>query len=273
MATFRIVTTIAAPIEVCFDLSRDIDFHTRSLAGTGERAVAGRTSGLIELGESVTWEAKHLGVHQRLTSEVTAFDRPTYFRDVMTRGAFESFAHDHHFEAHGDETAMIDDIVFRSPLGPLGWLVDRLFMTRYLRRLIEGRCQAIKREAERTAEASVFVKWPASTGVNWLIPWRPIVGATPEDGASRQLYCELGRRHILYGIKVRPVGHRQDCDDVLFELLDGSGRFAVVHLTYAQHPESDPRWPRSDIYADWSTFERDRMRPDAEEWADITRSL
>ena len=152
MAAFRIVTGIAAPVEVCFDLARDIDFHTRSLADTGEQAVAGRTTGLIGLGESVTWEARHLGVRQRLTSEVTAFDRPTYFRDVMTRGAFRSFAHDHRFEARDGGTVMTDAVEFRSPLGPLGWLVDRLFMASYLRRLLEGRCQAIKREAEAIAQ-------------------------------------------------------------------------------------------------------------------------
>lgn len=78
MAVIRIVTTIAAPIERCFDLARDVDFHTRSLEATGERAVAGRTSGLIGLGESVTWKARHLGVRRRFTAEVTAFDpRPT----------------------------------------------------------------------------------------------------------------------------------------------------------------------------------------------------
>lgn len=137
MATFRIVTTIAAPIELCFDLARDIDFHTRSLGHTGERAVAGRTSGLIGLGESVTWEARHLGVRQRLTSEITAFDSPTYFRDVMTRGAFQSFAHDHRFEAVSGVTVMTDDLEFRSPLGPLGALVDWVFMTGYLRRLLD----------------------------------------------------------------------------------------------------------------------------------------
>lgn len=152
MATFQIVTPIAAPIDVCFDLARDIDFHTRSLKGTGERAVAGRTSGLIGLGESVTWEARHLGVRQRLTAEVTALDRPTYFRDVMTAGAFRSFAHDHRFETRDGGTVMTDEIVFRSPLGPLGWLVDSLFMAGYLRRLIEGRCHAIKREAELVAQ-------------------------------------------------------------------------------------------------------------------------
>ncbi len=153
MAAFRIVTVISAPVEVCFDLARDIDFHVHSLEATGERAVAGRTTGLIELGESVTWEARHLGVRQRLTSEVTAFDRPTYFRDVMTAGAFQSFAHDHRFEARGGSTVMTDNIVFRSPLGPLGWLVDYLYMAGYLRRLLEGRCEAIKREAESATQS------------------------------------------------------------------------------------------------------------------------
>jgi ligand-binding SRPBCC domain-containing protein len=148
MAVLQIVTPIAGPIERCFDLARDIDFHTRSLAGTGERAVAGRVSGLIGLGESVTWEARHLGFRQRFTAEVTAFDRPFYFRDVMTAGAFSSFAHDHRFQDRGGETIMTDEIVFRSPLGPLGWLMDYLFMSGYLRRLLGGRCAAIKREAE-----------------------------------------------------------------------------------------------------------------------------
>jgi ligand-binding SRPBCC domain-containing protein len=152
MALIRIVTTIAAPIERCFDLARDIDFHTRSLERTGERAIAGRTSGLISLGESVTWEARHLGIRQRFTAEVTAFDRPAYFRDVMTTGTFRSFAHDHRFEARHGGTIMTDEVVFRSPLGPLGWLVDYLFMAGYLRRLLEGRCQAIKREAESVAD-------------------------------------------------------------------------------------------------------------------------
>src|SRR5262245_66489822 len=151
MAQIRIVTEIAAPIERCFDLARDIDFHTRSLEDTGERAVAGRTTGLIELGESVTWEARHLGVRQRFTSKVTTLDRPTYFRDEMTAGAFRSFAHDHRFESRDGLTVMTDEVVFRSPLGPLGWVVDRLFMAGYMRRLLDGRCQAIKREAEIVA--------------------------------------------------------------------------------------------------------------------------
>ena len=91
------------------------------------------------------------------------FDRPVYFRDVMTAGAFRSFAHDHRFEERDGKTVMTDEVAFRSPLGPLGWPVDRLFMAGYLRRLLEGRCQAIKQEAESQAQKlRVAVPIPAA---------------------------------------------------------------------------------------------------------------
>jgi ligand-binding SRPBCC domain-containing protein len=159
MGVIRLETVIVAPVERCFDLARDLDFHLRSLSHTGERAVAGRTSGLIELGESVTWEARHFGVRQRLTTKITAMDRPRYFRDEMTAGAFAAFAHDHWFEQRDDVgrsvTVMIEELVFRSPYGLLGWVVDALVMQRYLRRLLEGRNRELKREVEDDFSASV----------------------------------------------------------------------------------------------------------------------
>jgi ligand-binding SRPBCC domain-containing protein len=126
----HITTRIAAPIERCFDLARDIDFHVRSMASTGERAVAGRTTGLIALGESVTWEGTHLLVRQRFTAQVTMLERPLHFRDVMTAGAFRSFVHDHRFEQVGDQTRMHDEVDFRSPYGLLGRAIDLLFIAR-----------------------------------------------------------------------------------------------------------------------------------------------
>jgi ligand-binding SRPBCC domain-containing protein len=152
VAIIRIETMISAPVERCFDLARDIAFHTRSLAETGERAVAGRITGLIGLGESVTWEARHLGIRQRFTAQVTAFDPPWHFRDSMTSGAFHSFVHDHRFESRDGETVMTDEVSFRSPLGLVGALVDYVFLAGYLRRLLEGRCRAIKQEAETTGQ-------------------------------------------------------------------------------------------------------------------------
>jgi ligand-binding SRPBCC domain-containing protein len=150
MGTIRLETFVAAPIERVFDLARDIDFHQWSVAHTGERAIAGRRSGPIGLGETVTWRARHFLIFWSLTSQVTAFDRPDSFVDEQLNGPFRYFRHEHRFEALAGGTKMTDKWRHRSPLGPLGRLVDRLVLDRYMRRLLETRNASLKREAERT---------------------------------------------------------------------------------------------------------------------------
>jgi len=81
MPAIRVVTPVNAPIAVVFDLSRSIDLHKISTAHTNEEAVAGRISGLIGLGESVTWKARHFGITQLLASKITVFEPPNYFVD------------------------------------------------------------------------------------------------------------------------------------------------------------------------------------------------
>ena len=77
MTTIELSTEIDAPPEISFDLSRDVDLHLRSLAHTGERAVAGKVSGLLDLGDEVTWQGRHFGVQLRHRSRITAFDTAT----------------------------------------------------------------------------------------------------------------------------------------------------------------------------------------------------
>ena len=148
MHTIQIVTWIAAPPERCFDAARDLDLHLQSMAHTGERAVAGRTSGLIELGEEVTWRARHFFVTQHFTSRITGFDRPRWFQDSMQRGAFRSFVHDHTFEERGGGTAMTDVLAFAAPLGILGRIAEVLVLRQYLTRLLESRAKIIKEAVE-----------------------------------------------------------------------------------------------------------------------------
>ncbi|BAO77479.1 SRPBCC family protein [Winogradskyella sp. PG-2] len=81
MPTIEIKTLIKADLKTCFDLSRNIDFHQESLVHLNEKAIAGKTSGLIELDEWVTWEAKHFGITQKLTSKIAVFESPNYFVD------------------------------------------------------------------------------------------------------------------------------------------------------------------------------------------------
>ena len=148
MPRIAVTTVIAAPIETVFDLARSIDAHAASQAQHGEKAVAGRTSGLIEQGEEVTWEAVHFGFRQRFTSRIVAMQRPSYFRDSMLRGAFKRMDHDHFFESTPAGTVMKDVFDYSSPLGGLGQFADWLFLQRYLRRLLEERNQVLKQLAE-----------------------------------------------------------------------------------------------------------------------------
>ena len=61
MPSFRLETVIAAPVADCFDLSRSVDAHTASMGPSGERAVAGISSGPMALGDTVAWQARPVG--------------------------------------------------------------------------------------------------------------------------------------------------------------------------------------------------------------------
>ena len=148
MVTIELRTFIAAPPERVFDLSRSIDLHRRSMARSREKAVAGRTSGLIGPGETVTWRARHFGVRQRLAVRISGYERPRWFRDELVRGAFATMVHDHHFAPVDGGTEMRDVFRFSAPAGPLGILVERLVLERYMTRLLVNRNSAIKLTAE-----------------------------------------------------------------------------------------------------------------------------
>jgi len=144
-------TRIKAPIGLCFDLARDIDLHMQSTAHTGEVAIAGVTTGFIGPDEEVTWEAKHFGIRQRLTSRITAYQRPYHFRDSQVRGAFKRFDHDHFFSEVDGATLMRDVFDFDSPLGILGTLANRVYLTRYMTTLLKRRNKLVKEVAERAS--------------------------------------------------------------------------------------------------------------------------
>ena len=149
MQTITLETEIAAPPEHCFLLSLSVDLHMESTAVTGERAIAGVTHGLIGPGESVTWRGRHFGILLEHESRIVKYERPRYFQDVMVRGAFRSFVHDHYFEAHQDNTTRMRDVLrFTAPLGPLGQVTEIFVLRQYLTRFLVARNQTIRRVAE-----------------------------------------------------------------------------------------------------------------------------
>lgn len=149
MPTFTLITDIRASPSRCFDLSRDLDLHQQSFSHTREVIIAGRAAGLIELGEEVTWQAKHFGIYHTHTAKITQYNRPSHFRDEMIQGRFKQFEHDHYFEVISPTTTRMTDVLtFRSPLGVLGSIVDALMLKRYLHNLLAHRAAVIRLAAE-----------------------------------------------------------------------------------------------------------------------------
>ncbi len=147
MPVLHLITFIAAPPAVCFDLSRSMELHQNSTANTKEKAVAGTTTGLLALDEWVTWEAVHFGIRQQLTSKITQFHFPTHFRDEQVKGAFKSFTHDHYFNPVNDGTEMKDVFTFESPFGIFGKIFNSLVLTKYMTKFLRQRNDFIKKVA------------------------------------------------------------------------------------------------------------------------------
>jgi ligand-binding SRPBCC domain-containing protein len=149
MPTFRLETVIAASVVDCFELSLSVDAHTASMGSSGEQAIAGVTTGALQLHDTVTWRARHFGAEFQLTSAITAYQRPTRFVDEQRHGPFRRWCHEHRFSETGSgSTLMVDVVRFRSPLGPLGTVADAVVLRRYLRQLLTKRNAWLKRTLE-----------------------------------------------------------------------------------------------------------------------------
>ena len=149
MARFEVITAVAAPSQRVFDLSLEVEVHTASMAGSGEQAVGGVTSGRLKLGDVVTWKARHFGLMWRMTSRISACDPPGYFVDEQVGGPFKRWRHVHHFESDGAGGTVMRDVVdFAAPLGPLGVLAERSVLNWYLPRLIRVRNDHLRAVAE-----------------------------------------------------------------------------------------------------------------------------
>ena len=148
MALIKLQTPINAPAHICFDLSRNIDLHTAGMQKYMEKAIAGVTSGLIQLNETVTWQAKHFGFNLRHTSIISAMEYPLFFIDEMLEGHFKAMRHVHKFHQKNGFTLMEDEFMFRSPAGILGCFVDAVLLKAYLKNLLLQRNQLIKEKAE-----------------------------------------------------------------------------------------------------------------------------
>lgn len=142
-------TIVLAPPERCFDLARSVDLHAATASVIHGKAVAGRTAGLSSLGDRTTWSARFFGLRFSLTTQITEFDRPQGFSDVLCASLFTHFGHVYTFQPmSAGRTLMTDDFSFQSPFGILGATLDAIILRRRMRTVMNFRARCIKRVAE-----------------------------------------------------------------------------------------------------------------------------
>ncbi|MBX2829077.1 MAG: SRPBCC family protein [Flavobacteriaceae bacterium] len=151
MTTITLHTEIAAGLETVFDLSRSVDLHLAAAVDTHEKAISGKTQGLLNLDDWVTWRGKHFGLFLTHTSKIVSFERPFQFTDLMVQGHFTYFVHQHEFQKSGNRIIMIDILKYRVPWGWLGAWFDRIFLKRHLTQFLMHRNACIKIQAEKKA--------------------------------------------------------------------------------------------------------------------------
>jgi ligand-binding SRPBCC domain-containing protein len=139
MPLIVLTNLVPVPPARCFELSLSVEAHTASMSDSGERAIGGVTSGTMRLDDIVTWRARHFGIPFTMTSRISEYEAPSRFVDEQLSGPFRRWWHEHRFEPTVGGTVMTDVVEFESPLGPLGRLVDRWVLTRYLTGLISER--------------------------------------------------------------------------------------------------------------------------------------
>ncbi len=139
MPRIVLTTEIPATPERCFELSLSVDAHRSSMSDSGERAIAGVTSGVMRRGDSVTWRARHFGIPFTMTSVISQYDAPHRFVDEQRSGPFRKWWHEHRFEPVAGGTLMMDVVEFEAPAGAVGRLVNVFVLTRYMTTLLERR--------------------------------------------------------------------------------------------------------------------------------------
>ena len=158
MPTIHLTTFIAAPVNVVFDLSRNIDLHRQSMSHYKEEAVAGIRFGLIEKDETVTWKAKHFFKNRMLRVKITDMKMPNQFVDEQVEGDFKMMKHEHHFKPCDNGTILIDLFHYEIPYGIFGEWFNNLYLTKYMKRLLEHRNNTIKEYAESGKWRKLLIK-------------------------------------------------------------------------------------------------------------------
>jgi ligand-binding SRPBCC domain-containing protein len=94
-------------------------------------------------GALIDYELRLFGIPVRWRTRIESFDAPFSFTDIQLRGPYRRWHHRHEFIEVAGGTKVQDIVDYEMPFGPLGSVVQRLFVRRALENIFQHRRAAI----------------------------------------------------------------------------------------------------------------------------------
>lgn len=148
MSTIHVTTFVAAPAARVFDLSRNLSIYRKIFKQGAEQFSSTAGGNLLNQGDTILINAKHLGKIRSVTLKITAYNKPWFYTEEQIRGDLFSYKHEHHFKEAENGAIMIDIIEYEYPRDMIGKLLGKLYMKKYMEELVNTRNRLIKDYAE-----------------------------------------------------------------------------------------------------------------------------
>ena len=90
--------------------------------------------------------------------KITELKRGEMFIDEQMQGDFKMMKHEHYFKPCDNGTIVIDLLHFETPYGVLGRWFNALYLTNYMKKLLEQRNKTIRDYAESNKWRKLLIK-------------------------------------------------------------------------------------------------------------------
>lgn len=146
---FKAEQTIELPLEKVFDFFARAENLQRITPPLLNFHILTKVPVEMKAGTLIDYKLKIRGVPVKWRTLIEVWDPPHKFVDTQLRGPYQLWHHTHEFTALSPtKTFMRDTIRYRVPLGPLGWIADKLMVRADIQRIFEFRREAILKYLE-----------------------------------------------------------------------------------------------------------------------------
>lgn len=140
---------IDRPVEAVFAFHVNLKNHPRTCPPDQMEEIVSGGDTPLEEGSRVTFRAKHGALWRTLEAEICDWNPPSGFTSRQVKGPFGTWIHRHRFVPFQTGTLMTDSIEYTVPAGPLGALLNKVWLGTHLDEFFRFRQNEAKRLLEQ----------------------------------------------------------------------------------------------------------------------------